>query len=192
MVRTVLFAVVSTILVAAAALTSTPAGAQECQPGVYGCPTTTSTTAPGSTGTTIELDVDEGESGTVVRARACGYSEGADVRLDFGGGEVGAGLAGTDGCVTITFTVPEVSPGPYDVCATSPGRPAACAEFTVTGVLGAGQEAGGEDGRGSGAGALARTGAAIGVLALLGLLLVLGGRTLRQAGRDRGPNQVAR
>ena len=170
-----------------------PIAAQDCEPGVYGCPTTSSTT--GSVETTIELDVTEGEPGTVVRARAFGYVQGAAIALTFGGEPVGSGVAGADGCVVITFTVPDVPPGVRDVCATSAGRPSACAEFTVTGVLAAGATA--DDnaaarGSGGGLGSLARTGAAIGLLALLGLLLVLGGRAVRQAGRDRGPHEAAR
>jgi hypothetical protein len=187
-VRFVLFAVT----LAATALAGAPqAAGQACEPGVYGCPTTTSTTS--GTGTTIELDVTEGEPGTVVRARACGYTEGAAVSVTFGGAEVGSGVAGTDACVNVTFTVPDVEPGIRQVCASSAGRPTPCAEFTVTGVLAGGATAG-ESGRGggAGAGALARTGMAIGLLAVLGLLLVAGGKALRHAGGDRGPGEVAR
>jgi hypothetical protein len=188
-VRYVLFVA---LLAAGAVAGATPAAAQACEPGVYGCPTTTSTTT--GTGTTIELDVDEGDPGTVVRARACGYAEGAAVSVTFEGAEVGSGVAGTDGCVTVTFTVPDVAPGVRQVCATSPGRPTACAEFTVTGVLSAGQAQAGESTRGGGArgGALARTGAAIGLLVVLGALLVAGGRVLRHASGDRGRREAAR
>jgi hypothetical protein len=75
------------------------------------------------------------------------------------------------------FTVPELSPGQYDICASTPGYPPGCDTFTVTaraGVLGQTFSRGGSGSSGTAGSVSAnRNGGGVGALARTGLELLL-------------------
>jgi hypothetical protein len=97
-----------------------------------------------------------------------------------------------DSGINDVFTVPDVHPGKYDICASTPGYPPGCDTFTVT-VKGSvlGEQILAQDGtggsvnanRGGTAGALARTGFELLLFVLLAVCLLAMGRFLVVASR---------
>lgn len=94
------------------------------------------------------------------------------------------------------FTVPDIAPGTYDICASTPGFPPGCDTFTVTAkatVLGEqilrGGQTGGQTGgsvsatRQGGVGTLARTGLEVLLFVLVAVGLLVMGRFLVVASR---------
>jgi hypothetical protein len=94
----------------------------------------------------------------------------------------GAGNSSVD----LVFSVPDVDAGTYDVCASSPNVDTACAPFDVVEVLGA-RFSRGEGGNGVRVlgRTFARTGIDVAILAILGVSLIVAGRSLRAGSKRR-------
>jgi hypothetical protein len=95
--------------------------------------------------------------------------------------------------------VPDVAPGPYQVCSVFAGYATPCSTYTVVAggdapvdVEGVAVERGTPSGGGSGPGALARTGLGIGLLVAVAVALLVLGRSLQSTSRDRGRRRAAR
>lgn len=153
----------------------------------------TSTTSPSSFNPTLELSATSGEPGTRIEARVSDVPPGSTIRILFDGEEVGRGTAtagpsafrGTVGgqpgaTVEIDFVVPDVGPGSYVVSAVGPNF---TVEFDGFEVLASAE--GGVTGSNDGGGRLAFTGLNILLLALVALALIVGGRAIVKAARER-------
>lgn len=182
-------AVGGVVLATAVVLAAAPAGAQD----PYGGTTTTAPT--GTAEASCSLAVGQAAPGATVTATVSGVPFGDTVRILFGGIEAGrstaAGTAGQPGVTVlqVPFVVPDVSGGSYLVVAVGSAFTATCdADFQVLGasVLGSTVERLPGAGTGSkGPGSLAKTGASLAALVALAVALLLSGRALVSASRER-------
>lgn len=182
-------AAVGALLVVVAGLLLAPAAGAQEDP--YGSTTTTAATQVSAA---CSLSSSAGSANAQVTATVSGVPVGEVVRILFDGDEVGRGTAEGDGqsattTVQIGFTVPDVEQGAYSVVAVGASFSAECSAGFGTGasVLGftvdrATTGSGKVSGK-SGAGALASTGLAVGLLVAVAIALLVVGRSLRDQSR---------
>ena len=66
-------------------------------------------------GTSVTLSSQQGPPGTSVTATGTGFQAGETVTVNFNGAQVGTPVADTTGTVTVTFTIPQLAAGNYQV-----------------------------------------------------------------------------
>jgi hypothetical protein len=167
-----------------------PAAAQEDP---YGSTSTTHATGPQPS---CRLDEPSVTPGSTTVAHVHAAPRGSTVRIFFDGEPVAEAQANGPGSspqvnIDISYTVPDVDPGSYEVTAVGATFTASCGNQSVEGetVVGGKQvERDSVDSRGATGGlggSLPRTGLAIGMLLAAAVALILGGRALLDRARLR-------
>ncbi len=180
--RTATRAFVLTFAVCALMLSIAPvASAGQAPP--YG---STTTTAGESFNTACELSPQSGTPGTQVTATVTGAAVGDQIRILFNGREVGRGAAergsGSSGTAVIPFTVPATEDATYTIVAVGATFTEPCGSETG-GFLVEGATV--ERGSGSGRGLLPRTGIELALWLALAVALLLAGRVIAGAAKER-------
>lgn len=161
------------------------AGAQTCYPPTPGCVTTTST--PPTTAPTLSLSATRVVRGQRIAATVGGFQPGTSGIITIGAVERQIGtftMPANGGPATVTITIPtDIALGGHTVFArgTAIGGQVGTASQGIT-VVAAGTPGTGTT-SGGGGGTLARTGATIGLVAVVGVGLVVGGMALKRSGR---------
>lgn len=83
----------------------------------------------------MTVDVTSGKAGDTVTVSGTGFGGSADVTVTFGGDEVATDDADSDGSFEISFTVPAVAPGTYDIEALDDDDNSGEATFTIAANL---------------------------------------------------------
>lgn len=160
------------LLIATSVLLAAPAASAQDDP--YGSTTTTAGAPPASV--TCEADLATGQPGDEASATIRNLPPGGEVRLLFGGIDVGG--TSTD---RIDFTVPDLPPGTHLLTAVGVGFAVSCS----AGLDGVEVLAGTITRRPEGSGALPRTGVFVALLVAVAVALLLLGRALVGVARDR-------